>query len=171
MEITKEKKLELSKEFPVSKGRLYDAWTKPEDLSSWWKPQGSKLEEVENDVKVNSNFRYVFGRTEDANSFIVSGKYLEVKEHERLVYTWDWESSEKTLGGGNFKLTVRFHNTENGCRVVISQEDLKEQETLAPHRQGWEKALDDLYNYLVNKSKKNVSGYNETEEQQKVGEG
>jgi uncharacterized protein YndB with AHSA1/START domain len=181
METNKTFKLETSKDFSVPANKLYKAWTEPEQLKQWWKPIGNQLKEVDNDIRDGGRVAYQF--VED--TLRVSGEYLEVKEGQNLVYTWNWEFPNDAVKNGAFKLNVRFEDKGNGSKLSVTQENFQDEEALQPHKEGWDKALNDLQNYLEGKNveenasseNKNASdanasaGYRESPEQQKVGGG
>jgi uncharacterized protein YndB with AHSA1/START domain len=161
---------------------LYGAWTEPEQLKQWWKPIGNQLKEVDNDLKKGGKVAYKFSE----DTLRISGEYLEVKEGQSLAYTWNWEFPNDAVKNGAFKLNIRFEDKGNGSRLYVTQENFKDEESLQPHKEGWDKALNDLKNYLEGKSgaanvsseSKNATvnndgsaGYMETPEQQKVGGG
>lgn len=146
MKTSNETLLEIRKAFPVPKEKLYQAWTRPQDLKQWWKPLNSNLEEVSLDVRKNGKIKYVF-KNPDV-SFTINGEYLEVKEGEKLVYTWNWEMHDKLSENGTYKLTVVFQDREGGSSLTVIQESMENEEALFPHQKGWNKTLNDLYHYL-----------------------
>lgn len=149
MENTTTQKLEVSKEFSVPVTNLYKAWITAEDLKAWWHPINSNLTDVQNNVKQGGDIKYVFANEDGAGSFIITGTYKEVKEEKRLVYTWNWEVSADSIGDSNYLLSISFVDLgDNRSRLEVVQEYFKAEESIQPHREGWEKALADLDLYL-----------------------
>ncbi len=180
MEINKALKIEAGKSFSVSADQLYNAWTDPQQLKQWWKPMGHTLNEVTNDIKEGGAVRYIF----DSNKFVISGKYLEVKGKEKLVYTWNWELPDDAVRNADYKLTVNFKSKGSGSEINILQENFQDEETLLPHQEGWDKGLSELEHFLagskttaVGQPKEGQSasgeteGYREDPAQVKVGGG
>lgn len=178
----KQSTLEIKHDFPVSKEDLYSAWTSPEKLKQWWKPLNSSLISVQNDIKENGILKYEFSSGKD-NPIIITGEYIEVTPQEKLVYTWNWDIQEH---GGKFKLTISFVGDQVNSSICILQENFQNEEAIVPHKEGWEKGLSDLFNYLTNASSagreneeeitggtssngENEFGYGGTIEQEKVG--
>lgn len=174
-------KVEASKDFETPVDQLYAAWTQPEQLKKWWKPMTNSLTDVTNDLKEGGTVKYVF-----QNNLTISGTYEEVKEAERLVYSWDWHFAEDVLKNANYKLTVEFKSNGNGSSIKVLQDNFQDEEGTLPHQEGWNKGLEDLHQYLSegnsqtsntsseNNDPKNVDGdrsggYNEAPEQTKVG--
>jgi uncharacterized protein YndB with AHSA1/START domain len=169
--------VEVSKDFSVSKDNLYDAWTKPELLKEWWKPMNNKLTEVTNDISEGGTVRYEF----ENNGLVISGEYIEVKEKERLVYTWNWNFPQDEVKNASYKLTVQFKVKDDSSTLQITQDNFHNEEGTLPHKQGWDKALEELEHFLsgdtVQKQTEEdlqfsrAAGYNESPEQVKVGGG
>src|SRR5258705_547568 len=77
--------------------RVYAAWTTPEQMKQWLCPDPEmSVASVRADLRVGGKFRLQMQKA-DGEYFTAVGEYREVKEPERLVYTWDWE----TDGGGD----------------------------------------------------------------------
>ncbi len=179
MEINKALKIEAGKSFPVSSEQLYNAWTNSGQLKQWWKPMGNTLKEVINDLREGGTVRYLF----DSDKLVISGKYLEVKEKEKLVYTWNWELPNDAVRNAAYKLTVSFYSKDNGSEIKVLQENFEDEESMLPHQEGWEKGLSDLEHFLNGSNistqsqqaeGQNVSstgGYREDPAQVKVGGG
>ena len=175
MQTNNDFKVNASQEFAVPVDQLYAAWTSPELLKKWWKPMNNTLTEVTNELKEGGTVKYVFKE----NNLTITGKYSEVKENERLAYTWDWEFAQDVVKNASYKLTVEFKSNGNGSAIAVTQENFKNEEGTVPHQEGWNKGLEDLKQFLDNKGGDSSSagetdksgGYNESPEQAKVGGG
>src|SRR4051812_39843177 len=142
-------KLEVAKDFAVPVARLYQAWTSPEELKQWWHPMGNILQHAVTQPQVNGPLEYVFANEQGAHSFTIHGTYKEVQEESRLVYTWNWQIPAATVGNREYLLTVVFSSTGNGSRLAVTQENFTNEEAVQPHREGWEKALNELQQFLA----------------------
>lgn len=149
MKSTKEPVLEITKDFPVSVEKLYKAWISPTALKQWWKPMEKKLTDVQNDVKKGGSIKYTANDSEP--SLIITGEYEEVKEREKLVYTWDFNFSEDAFEESPFRLTINFQKNGEKSRLEVRQENLKDDEAIQVHRKGWDKQLENLKKYLEEK--------------------
>jgi uncharacterized protein YndB with AHSA1/START domain len=148
MEKTQAVQLNVSKDFPVPAMRLYSAWINPEELRQWWHPMGNTLQRATTEPKLGSPVEYVFAAENGAHSFTISGTYKEVQEGTRLVYTWNWQLPTAVVGDSEFLLTVVFSGQGKGSRIEVTQDNFADEEAVQPHREGWEKALDDLHRFL-----------------------
>lgn len=140
--------LSISKEFPVSPERLYQAWTNPEDLKQWWHPMGNKLVSVENDLRQGGNVRYTFNTGSSSEDIEITGTYDQVQPNKALDYSWIWQLPHQPIGNGDYKLHIRFEPAGEGSRIDVQQENFGSEEAVQPHREGWERSLDDLKSYL-----------------------
>jgi uncharacterized protein YndB with AHSA1/START domain len=169
--------LEVSKDFQSSRESLFNAWTDPEQLKQWWKPLGKQLVAVENSLQEGGTVAYHF----DDGNLAIDGKYEKVVNQELLEYTWNWHFSVEPINDADYKLSVRFEGDESHSSIYITQEGFKNEESIQPHRQGWEQGLEQLKSHLNDQGQQPhgsslsqeppVAGYNEAPEQVKVGGG
>ena len=61
---------------------VFDAWTKPEQLSQWWDPTGKKLASCTIDLRVNGSFRLV----SDGHAPPFEGVYRLIERPSRLEF-------------------------------------------------------------------------------------
>lgn len=149
MKNEKKHSIEISKDFPVSVDQLYKAWISPDALKKWWTPMDKKLTDVQNDVKKGGSIKYTANDSEP--SLVITGEYEEVKEKEKLVYTWDFNFSEDAFEESPFRLSINFTKDGNSSSLEVHQENLKDNEAVQVHKKGWEKQLDNLKKYLEEK--------------------
>lgn len=144
------KTLELNAEhnFNVSAEKLYKAWITTEDLKQWWKPSGNELANVEQEVKEGGNIKYEFVGKDGQPSLLITGKYSEVKENEKLVYSWNWDVLADGVHKSDHKLVIEFLADGDNSKIKVTQDNFKDNESITPHQEGWVKALDSLGQYL-----------------------
>lgn len=142
-------KLETAKDFPAGVAQLYRAWTSPEALKQWWHPMGNQLQEVTNDLKPGGKVEYKFTDEKGAHSLTINGTYEQVQPEALLVYSWNWQVPAEVISDSSYKLHVRFSGSGNQSRLEVTQENFSDDEAVHPHRQGWEKALEELRQFLA----------------------
>ena len=98
---------------------VFDAWTKPELLKRWWAPKslGVALFECDSDLRVGGTYRYAFGR-DPKHPEVFSGRYIEVKAPERLVFTQRYERMSEA---GEAVITATFEESEAGTRLTLHE--------------------------------------------------
>jgi uncharacterized protein YndB with AHSA1/START domain len=127
--------IKIEREFSAPVETVFSAWTEPEELKQWWKPLGSQLNEVRNELKEGGEIEYIF-EANGKTSLTIKGNYMEVSPKERLVYTWNWQPQEKELAESDYKLSVLFEDSGEGCRLVITQENFKSKESINLTKKG-----------------------------------
>jgi uncharacterized protein YndB with AHSA1/START domain len=139
--------VETTKEFRVPVEQLYQAWNSAEKLKEWWHPFSKNLSRVVNDLKPGGTVEYGF---EGDQKCQITGKYDEVVENKRLVYSWNWDIEHDEMKNGDYNLTIDFIPGEGKSRLNIKQEGFIDEKATNIHRQGWDRGLEALRSYLEN---------------------
>lgn len=107
---------------------VYKAWSQPNVFQSWWVPKSApsvSLVSCEMDVRTGGKYRLEFGAGE-AETIAFYGKYLDVVENQRIVWTND-EGEEGAI------TTVTFEDLGAQTKVTLHE--------LYPTAEGLEEAL------------------------------
>ncbi|MGB0944477.1 MAG: SRPBCC family protein [Marinomonas sp.] len=124
--------LTISQEFNASVETLFNAWTTPEVISQWFAPGNMTVPEASVDFKVGGAYRFVM-QNQEGEQFIVGGEYKEIAKPEKLVFSWQWESSPHTT-----TVTVLFTAlTDNKSKLELIHTEFQEQEYCDKHNEGW----------------------------------
>lgn len=145
-------KVHVSRLVRAPQQRVFDAWTKPEQMQQWMGPAGFHVPEMQADVRAGGSYRIVYHGFTAATPTEPSqerkgacyGDYLEVVPPELLRYTQqaDWAPDDSTV------LTIRFREVEGGTLVEVTQETFLKPETAAVHTMGWTSSLGKLAAFL-----------------------
>lgn len=146
--VNQETKVGAEKNFSAPVERLYKAWTTPEDLKQWWKPSENHLTNVELENREGGKIKYEFDNKDGQHAVTITGEYKEVKPNEKLVYTWNWDVASDNVKKSDHQLTITFSADGDGSKIAVTQENFQDGEAVKPHQEGWEKALNDLSEYL-----------------------
>jgi uncharacterized protein YndB with AHSA1/START domain len=73
----------LTRTLAAPREQVFEAWTRPEHIASWWDPSGGRLTECEIDLRPGGGFR--FG-SEGSPVPPFTGVYREIAPPERLVF-------------------------------------------------------------------------------------
>lgn len=119
---------------------VFDAWTQPERMRGWMAPEDVPELEVTADVTPGGAYRIHMIRPDVV--YTAFGTYLEVSPHRRLVFTWDWEQEEHSVG--ETLVTVEFKEVAAGTEVTVIHDRFPNSEAADGHRQGWESCLNKL---------------------------
>ncbi len=130
----------------ASPRRLFEAWTLPEQLRSWWGPKGVSCSAAEVDLRVGGRYRIV-NEMPDGTKLVIAGAFTVVEVPRRLVYSW-----AIAPGDGEPELvTVRFDPLDDArTEVVVIHERIANPLLRDGHAAGWDGCLDGLVAYLAN---------------------
>jgi uncharacterized protein YndB with AHSA1/START domain len=136
--------LTLRRRFRCSREAVFEAWTDPDALSTWFGGATAKTLSAAVDLRVGGAYRLTMQSGEQIGA--VEGVYREVTAPERLVYTWRWD--RPGAGGRQSLVTVEFHERDGETEVILSHEGLETDESLAFHEGGWTASLEGLEQVL-----------------------
>ncbi len=127
----------------ASAARLFEAWTAPELLVSWWGPKGVRCSHAEFDPRVGGKIR-IANEMPDGSTLWILGELLEVEPPSKLVYTWRTEPA-RAAASVDERVTVRFEaRGREETEVIVVHERIVDDETRSGHATGWEGCLDGL---------------------------
>lgn len=135
--------ISLQKEFSAAKEDLYKAWTEEASLKQWWKPMNKTLVSAENDIRPGGKVSYTF-----EGDVKIHGEYKEARPGDKLVYSWIWELPGASMHGGEYMLTVSFRGDGEKSGLTVLQEAFQNEQSVQPHREGWEEALEELKRFV-----------------------
>ncbi len=134
-----ETSLRVERTFDASPEEVFDAWTNPEVLRRWWRPNPAWTTPVaEVDLRVGGRYRISMEDPENGSKHTAAGEYSEVSRPERLVYSWQWEEEDGRLGPAS-TVAVDFRADGDGERttVVLEHSGLISAESRDSHTHGW----------------------------------
>jgi uncharacterized protein YndB with AHSA1/START domain len=115
---------------------IFDAWTTPEELKSWFGPGGFRTIEAVLDPRPGGTYRLVM-RAPDGNDLTITGAYREVVRPSRLVYTWMWAHAPDQ----EMVVTVELRSVEAFRTTVrVTHSQIVDGE-LARYEGGWREGL------------------------------
>ena len=135
--------LTLVRQIKASPARVYEAFTRPEEIAQWWGPDAGPVLISEADVRVGGRFRVRF-RMLNGEEHESQGEYLEVVPERRLRFSWRWigESEHESV------VTVDIRPAAGGAELTFTHARLPDEAARDSHRQGWEGAFAKLLRTL-----------------------
>ena len=109
---TADREIIITRVFDSPRELVFDAWTDPQHIGSWWGPKGFTTTTYQMDVRPGGVWRFVMHGPDgvDYQNKIV---YLEIVKPERLVYDHGDEAD-----AGHFRVTVTF--AEQGGKTKLT---------------------------------------------------
>jgi uncharacterized protein YndB with AHSA1/START domain len=134
--------LTLRRTYAVSPDKVWRAWTDPQALKLWFKPDGFSVLAAEADVRIGGRFR-VLMKDPEGREYDVGGVYRDLVSGRRLVMTWNW----KDQPGEESLLTVTLRPSRTGTELELRHEGYLDREPpVKTHEEG---ALDQLAALLL----------------------
>ena len=132
--------LVLKRRLKAAPEKVYEAWTKPEQMTHWWGVPGSAKPTIaETDLRVGGRFRVQFWGANDEHHS-VSGTYREVVPNRKLSFSWAWQSTPERES----QVTVDLKPEGESTVLTLTHEQFFDEKARDDHRGGWTLALDNL---------------------------
>lgn len=127
--------LRISRILPVPTGRAWAALTRPDELAAWfWPPRLNPRATA--DPRPGGEYRI------EGTGLAVSGRYIEVDEPRRLVFTWQWDGDETES-----VVTIDLVALDGKAELTLAHDRLDGDEDRDNHVLGWADCLDRLASY------------------------
>ena len=136
-------KLEIRRVIRASRQRVFEAWTRSEEIRKWLGPGMISVSDVQMDARLNGGYRIEMKGSVDGNPELserrvpVEGVYTEVKPNELIQFTWKpgWHPGEESL------VTVRLRDVEGGTELLLTHERFADEQSREGHAKGWNDTL------------------------------
>ena len=132
--------LEVRRTIRAPRQRVFDAWTKTEELKKWHAPGPLTVSLAEIDFRTGGKYR-IHMREPDGTEHRVSGVYREIDPPKKIVYSWGWDGDHPVK---NSTVTIEFFERGNSTEVVLTHAGIAHDKERASHTQGWTAILDKL---------------------------
>jgi len=146
-QISQHKVIDIIKVFDTTPQRLFKAWTNEKDFSAWFGPESFEVIYCKIDLRVGGSWRS--GISGNEGEFWMEGKYIEIVENERLVFSFNDGSVNKKPELETI-ITITFSKSENKTIMKFNQSVFKTVEARDDHFRGWSSGFICLSNYLLN---------------------
>lgn len=154
----KRKRLVIERTFDAPVETVWDAFTTPEILATWWSPAGMTNSFISAEVRTGGEFRYCF-RSSDGKEFWGNGIYVTIRPPTFLSYIDNFtDENGKPVPPSHYgipgdELTqslVEITLTRDGARthLTISAENPFDDTMTEPMTQGWNSMFDKLRDKL-----------------------
>lgn len=121
--------------------RVYRAFLQPEAMAKWLPPNGFTCTVHHMEVKIGGSYSMSFTNFTTGKSHSFSGTYRELKPHERIRYTDEFD--DPTLPG-EMQTTITLKEVSCGTELSIVQEGLPAAIPVEMCYLGWQESLAQL---------------------------
>jgi glutathione S-transferase len=132
--------LEVRRIIRAPRQRVFDAWTKVEELKTWHAPGPLTVSLAEMDVRPGGKYR-IHMREPDGTEHRVSGEYHEVDPPRKVVYSWGWDGDHPVKDS---TVTIEFFERGDATEVVLTHSGITHDKERKGHTEGWTSILDKL---------------------------
>lgn len=150
----------ITRTFDAPRELVWKAWTDPKHMTQWWGPRGFTNPVWDMDFRPGGAYRFVM-RAPDGAEYPAKGKYMEIVEPERLVFTMDcsehpdsWHDMVNPNRKGNrnpageMVSTVTFENLDGKTKLTIrttfETAAIRDAMVKMGMNEGWSSSLDRL---------------------------
>ena len=125
--------------FSASAIRLFDAWTKPDQLRRWFGTDPTDLQDIHVDLREGGVWRFTMRCSEDREEFL-EGRYLEIVPGEKLAFSWS--HNVKTAEGKHdqtppSRVTIHFEPMGSATRMTLEHREIVTDGGRIGVRKGW----------------------------------
>ena len=110
--------LHMERIFDAPRQVIFDYFTVPELICTWWGPQNVTTEKAEIDLRSGGTCRWEM-RDQNNALLILHGRIVEIIPPERLVMTHQWEGDDQVT-----TLTLEFMEAGEKTRLLLQQEGI-----------------------------------------------
>ncbi len=128
--------LTMKRRLNAAPSEVYRAWTDPKLLTRWFGPENVETIEAELDPRIGGVYRIVMLEN-NGERHQVQGRYHEVVENERLVFSWSWITTPDRVS----KVTVTLKADGGVTILTLLHEQLFDEKAVAGHTHGWTGSL------------------------------
>jgi uncharacterized protein YndB with AHSA1/START domain len=110
---TSDREIVITRVFDAPRDLVFQTWTDPQHVGSWWGPNGFTITTHEIDVRPGGVWRFIM-HGPDGTDYPNKIVYLEIEKPERLVYDHGDDGQP-----GYFRVTVTFVEQGHQTRLTM----------------------------------------------------
>ncbi len=118
--------------------RIYRAFLDPDAMAKWLPPNGFTGKVHQMDAKVGGAYKMSFTNFTSGNTHSFGGKYVELKPHERICYTNEFDNPGLP---GEMTTTITLRKVSLGSELNVVQEGIPPAIPAEACYLGWQESL------------------------------
>ena len=146
--------LRIVRRFKAPRERVFAAWADAKQLAQWFGPMDMTIPVCEVDFTVGGEWQTTMRGANGEHH--VSGKYLEIKRPERLVFTWAWHDQARHEKAREHETICIVDLIAKGAEteMIFEQRLFRDSDGRDNHNKGWTSAFNGLELVLAGKPAK-----------------
>jgi uncharacterized protein YndB with AHSA1/START domain len=138
-------RLQITRLFDAPRAVVFAYWTQTDKLQQWSGCKDATKVEIQADLRPGGSFTQKM-RIARAGEYTFTGRYEEIIEPERIVYT-------ANMGPAIIRVTIEFFDEGEGTKVVVTQEGFPDPKLGQIVSQGMSESFEKLDELLAMRSK------------------
>ena len=134
--------IHMERIFDAPRQLLFDYFTVPELICTWWGPQSVITERAEINLAPGGSCRWEM-RDRENKRLILHGTILEVVPPKRLVMTHQWQGDDQIT-----TLTLEFVEAGEKTKLLLKQEGISKAIPIHLYDDWWTSTFDRLQNVV-----------------------
>jgi uncharacterized protein YndB with AHSA1/START domain len=135
----------IERAFQAPAEAVFDAWTSEEVMRRWFHGRRDwETPEAKVDLRIGGAVRVVMRDPVEGAEHGGGGRYTEIDPPSRLAFTWTWDDdTRETL------IELDFEEAEGVTTVRFTHSNLRDEESVRSHEEGWNTCFDNLERALA----------------------
>jgi uncharacterized protein YndB with AHSA1/START domain len=125
--------------------RVFRALTAPDELATWWGPNGFTAPMIDFHPRVGGGYRIAM-QPPEGDLFHLFGEFREVDPPVRLAYTFCWDPPDPDDRDTLVELSLA--EAAGGTQLTLVQGEFATPQRLELHEQGWTESFERLRKLL-----------------------
>jgi uncharacterized protein YndB with AHSA1/START domain len=138
-------RLQITRLFDAPRAVVFAYWTHTDKLQQWSGCKDATKVEIQADLRPGGSFTQKM-QIAGAGEYTFTGRYEEIIEPERIVYT-------ANMGPAMIRVTIEFFDEGEGTKVVVTQEGFPDPKLGQIVSQGMSESFEKLDELLAMRSK------------------
>lgn len=132
--------IQIKRLIPAPRKRVFELWTRPDEIKKWWILDGYSTASVEMDLRIGGSYR-IGMKPEEGPTIYISGIFNEVDGRDKIVYTWTSEEVEDLIK--DTRVSVEFRDQGASTEIILTHEFLRTQ-LQDSYKKGWIELIEHL---------------------------
>lgn len=130
--------LEVTRKFSAKISDVYNAFVNPKLIASWFPMPGCVNPGADVDLTIDGTYSWRM-TTPDGKDIEAHGKFIEIQENKKLVFTWSWRNLDwESL------ITIDFVDLGDDTEITLIHEKFLDENQKTQHTEGWGKCFDSI---------------------------